>query len=283
MRRLRSFRVVLFAVLVSSLFVVTSAVSAQQSTWDQIHKTGVFRLGVTNSPPWSSLDPQTGKWSGLSVALGQQIADALGVKLKLVQTTWADSEAALQANQIDAIFVRDATPQRALSVDFTLPPMLYYALAVLHTSDVKAATWADLNSSSVHIAVPTGTTMATFVETHLPKAQINQYPTNDATVAAFQSGRDNVAVLFAPPLTMEQKRVGMGQVTVPTPVHFSGSNAAVRMEADKRWRDWLSIALNYYYNSGETEKLYEAYLTSVGIDPATVPPIMKELFPQSSR
>ena len=280
--RLRNARMVFVGVLTLLLFVAASAASAQGSTWEQIHKTGVFRLGVTNSPPWSSLDPQTGKWSGLSVALGQKIADALGVKLKLVQTTWGQSEAALQANQIDAIFIRDATPQRALSVDFTLPPMLYYALAVLHTSDVDASSWASLNSSSVHVAVPSGTTMATFVEDHLPKAKVDQYPTNDATVAAFQSGRDNAAVLFGPPLTMEQMRVGMGQVTVPTPVHYSGSNAAVRLEADKQWRDWLSIALNYYYNSGETEKLYETYLTSVGIDPATVPPIMKELFPQAS-
>lgn len=283
MRRIRSLRTGVLAAVIALLFVGASAASAAQlSTWDQIHKTGVFRLGVTNSPPWSSLNPQTGKWSGLSVALGQEIAKALGVKLQLVQTTWANSEAALQANQIDAIFVRDATPQRALSVDFTLPPMLYYALAALHTSNVNATSWADLNSTSVHVAVPTGTTMAIFVQSHLPKAHIDQYPTNDATVAAFQSGRDNVAVLFGPPLTMEQKRVGMGQVTVPTPVHYSGSNAAVRQETDKRWRDFLSIALNYYYNSGTTETLYEDYLKSIGIDPSTVPPIMKELFPTSS-
>jgi polar amino acid transport system substrate-binding protein len=101
------------------------------STWDAIKKRGSIRLGVIPSEPWYYKDPSSNEWSGLGVALGKQIADEMGVKLDMVETTWGNAVAALQANQIDVLFVLDATPKRALAIDFIFSPLLYYALSVL--------------------------------------------------------------------------------------------------------------------------------------------------------
>ncbi len=263
------------------LALLAAPALAQQSTWQEIEKTHTFTLGVTQSPPWSQQDPQTGKWTGLSVALGKQIAKAMNVKLKLVPVTWSTAVAALKSNKIDAMFVLDPTPERALSVDFTLTPMFYYGLAVLHSKNVKATTWADLNKPSINIGVTLGTSIDTFVTAELPKAHISRYPNNDDTVASFQSGRSNVVAMFAPALTMLQRRVGSGVITVPQPAHFSATAAGVKRQSDPTWLDFLTTTLEYYYNSGETQTLYDQYLKSQGIDPSSVPGIMKASFSAS--
>jgi len=46
------------------------------------------------------------------------------VELETVEVTWGTAVSALQANQIDIMFVLDATPERALAIDFPSQPLL---------------------------------------------------------------------------------------------------------------------------------------------------------------
>jgi ABC-type amino acid transport substrate-binding protein len=71
--------------------------------------------------------PGSGPWSGIGYAMGQQVAKDLGVKLVPVETTWGNSIAAIQANQIDVMFVLDATEERKKGVDFPDAPFFWYA------------------------------------------------------------------------------------------------------------------------------------------------------------
>jgi len=48
----------------------------------------------------------------------------LRVELETVEVTWGTAVSALQANQIDIMFVLDATPERALAIDFPSQPLL---------------------------------------------------------------------------------------------------------------------------------------------------------------
>jgi polar amino acid transport system substrate-binding protein len=69
----------------------------------------------------------------------------------------------------------------------------------------------------------------------------------------------------------------MGTITLPKPVRASPSSVAVRQEADKTWRDWLTHAIGYWYATGRLQQHYEEFLKSRDIDPKSVPPIMREL------
>jgi Bacterial extracellular solute-binding proteins, family 3 len=82
--------------------LMAGAAPAQQSasTWQQIKQRGELRIGVTPGEPWFFKDPASGQWSGIGYRMGQQIAKDLGVKLVPVETTWGNSIAAIQANQI---------------------------------------------------------------------------------------------------------------------------------------------------------------------------------------
>ncbi len=252
--------------------------SAEQSTWEKIQSDKKLRIGVVQAPPWFLKDPATGKWSGFGYSVGKAMAETLGVELVPVEVTWGSAIAALQAGKIDIMYVLDATPQRALAVDFPAQPLLYYALAVLGREDLEMSRWAELNKEGIKISVTQGTTMERYVTKHLPKATILRFPSNGESVAAFQSGRVDAVSLFHPPLIAMQKKMGKGKIVVPKPVRASASSAAVRMETDKRWRDWVNTAISYWYITGESQQWYEDFLREFGLDPATVPAIKKELW-----
>lgn len=265
------------ALMLGALATTLGAASAQEtSTWDAIKERGTLRVGVTQAPPWFYKDPGSSEWTGLGASVGKAMAGELGVEFEPVEVTWGAAVSALQANKIDIMFVLDATPGRAMAIDFPAQPLLYYALAVLAEDDMDISTWEDLNKDGVKIAVTQGTTMDSYVTAHLPNAEILRFPSNGEAVAAFQSKRVNAVSLFHPPLIAMRKKIGRGQIVLPSPVRQSASSAGVRREADKTFRDWVNTAISYYYLTGQTQAWYEEFLTEYGVDPSSVPAIRRE-------
>lgn len=262
--------------LIAALFVTAGAQSQDASTWEAIKERGSLRVGVTQAPPWYYKDPAGTQWTGLGASLGKAMAEVLGVTFEPVEVTWGTAVAALQANKIDIMFVLDATPERAMAVDFPPHALLYYALAVLADDELSISRWEDLNREGIKLAVTQGTTMDRYVTEHLPKAEILRFPSNGEAVAAFQSRRVNAVSLFHPPLIAMRKKIGRGQIVLPAPIRQSASSAGVRREADKTFRDWVNTAITYYYETGQTQQWYEEFLKSFEVDPATVPAIRRE-------
>lgn len=265
----------LLAFAAVSLMQAGSA-AAQESTWDAIQSRGTLRVGVTQAPPWYFKDPAGEEWTGLGASMGKAMAAELGVEFEPVEVTWGTAVPALQSDKIDMMFVLDATPARAMAVDFPAHPMLYYALAVLADDDLAASSWSDFNKSEVKIAVTQGTSMDVYVTGQLTEAEILRFPTNGEAVAAFQSRRVNAVSLFHPPLIAMRKQIGRGQIILPDPIRQSTSSVGLRREADKTFRDWVNTAISYYYETGQTQAWYEEFLAEFGVDPTSVPAIRRE-------
>lgn len=271
----RLFRTLL--ALVTAVTLTTAALAQEKPTWDTILESGKLRMGVTQAPPWYSKNPATGEWdSGLIVSIGKSMAEELEVELEMVEVTWATAIAALQADKIDMMFL-DATPKRAMVVDYPFQPLLYISLAVLANDDLEAEAWSDLNKPEVTVAVPQATSMDAFLTRTIPDADIQRFPDNGAALAAFQSGRVDAVSLFHPPLLAARKKFGSGKIVIPTPAFSSPSSIAVRREADKTFRDWISHTILYYYETGRTQRWYEEFLTEFGLDPKASPVIQREL------
>jgi len=271
----RFFRTVM--ALMAAALISSAAFAQEKSTWDTILESGKLKMGVTQAPPWYSKNPSSGEWdSGLIVSVGKAMAEELEVELEMVEVTWATAIAALQANKIDMMFL-DATPKRAMVVDYPFQPLLYISLAVLARDDLEVEAWADLNTSEVSVAVPQATSMDEFLTRTIPDADIQRFPDNGAALAAFQSGRVDAVSLFHPPLLAARKKFGAGKIVIPTPAFSSPSSIAVRREADKTFRDWVSHTIFYYYETGRTQRWYEEFLTEFGLDPKASPVIQREL------
>ena len=270
-------KLIALTAIIFSITLYTSTANAKNtSTWEMIKSRGEIRIGVTQAPPWFYKKPGSEEWTGLGASVGKQMAKELGVKFKPVEVTWGTAVAALQAKKIDIMFVLDATPKRAMAIDFPSHPFIYYALAVLADDGLKIQTWQDLNKKGMKIAVSQGTTMDTYITKHLTKATILRFPSNGEAIAAFQSRRVQGVSLFSPPLIAMRKKLGRGQIVMPDPVLRTPSSAGVRKENDKTFRDWVNTTISYYYETGQTQVWYEEFLESFDVDPKTVPSIRME-------
>ena len=258
-----------------------AAAQAPASTWERIKSTGELRIGVTQGEPWFFKDLATNEWGGIGHAAGKQVAADLGVKLVTVETTWGNAVAALQAGQFDVMFVLDATPQRAQAVDFPVQPLFYYAQGVLVRDGLTVKRWSDLDKPDITIGVTLGTAPDRDLTARLKQAKIERFTSNDQSVLAFQSGKVHAISLYHPALVMQRKRVNMGKVVIPEPARASTTSAGIRREPDKTFRDWLGLALDFYYVTGATQGWYETFLASRGIDPADAPAVMKEMWGRS--
>jgi polar amino acid transport system substrate-binding protein len=270
-------RSTLAGLTVGAIFSYLPLAAHAEGTLEEAKKRGTLRVGVTQAPPWFSKDPKTGEWaSGVGVAMGKAMAQALGVKFETVEVSWGNSIAALQGNKVDIMFMIDATPERKEAVDFPATPLLYYSLAVLARDDLAVKTWDDLDKAGVRIAVPQASSMDRFLTQHTPKADIQRFPGNAEAIAAFQSGRVDAVCLFHPPLLAARQRLGKGKIVVPTPAEWQPSSAALRKN-DSQFAAWVDKQFAADYASGQTQKWYEAALVDFGLDPKLAPPIMKEM------
>ena len=77
--------------------------------------------GILNEDPYFAKDPRTGEWRGFAVEMARDIAENIGVKLEVVESSWANSILDVQSGKVDLALALTALPKRALSVHFTSP------------------------------------------------------------------------------------------------------------------------------------------------------------------
>src|SRR5690606_15472131 len=112
-------------------------------------------------------------------------AQELEVDWECVETTWGNAIAGLQADQFDFVGGLDATPQRALAIDFADGTLVYYATAILARKDLAVENWSDLNKPDITAGVPMGTAADRALTQMLDQAEFLRSKGNPEAVAAF--------------------------------------------------------------------------------------------------
>ncbi len=263
-------------------FAQRDSAVAGASTWDAILKRGVLRVGGPLGEPYYYRDITSGKtgddqWIGIGPSLGRLIAEAMGVKVTFVETSSATAPAGLQADQFDVVFAFDMTPKRALAIDFLPTQWFWYPLGVLVRDGVKVVKWQDLNRPDIRIGVNLGATSDTFATKNLSKAQISRFGKADENIAAFQAGRTDAVMLVATGTDLYARTLKKGVSIVPKPTIWFAANSGIRLEKDTRWRDYLTLCAQYYYNTGTITEIYHDFVRQRGLNPADLSPIVREV------
>lgn len=228
-----------------------AAQSSGESTWDRVMRTKKLRTGgVATGAPWTMKDITTGEWNGHFYHIAKAMADDMNVELEMVETQWGNAIMDLQANKIDIMFGMNLTPTRALAVDFT-DTVYDSALVVIGRHGFEATTWQDMNNPDVRIAVDVGTAHDHIVSRVCPDANISRLKSLDEASMTLRSGRADVQCLFWMGALRAVKRdPEIGRVIVPQPQFGATSNACVRREADKTFRDFANAWITYSRNMG---------------------------------
>lgn len=266
------------ALALSSFETAGQEQKPSRSMLEQIRGRGELRIGTPSGEPWFFRDERSGEWKGIGWGVGVALAKELGVKPVAVETTWGTAVAGLQAGQFDVLFAMDATPQRALAIDFPVQPMFYYAQGVLLRDGLSARTWADLDKPDVRIGVVLGTSPDRDISVRLANARIERFPNADEAATALAANRVDAISLFHPALVILRNHLKRGTIQLPEPVRASATSAGVRRDVDTSWRDWLGHGIAYLYETGATQKIYEEFLAFRGIAVKDAPAIMRELW-----
>lgn len=264
------------ALAAAAMAFVTAAPVHAQTSLETVTERGTLRVGMAAADPWFYKDPMSEEWVGVGVQLGQAMAEDLGVTFEPVETTWANSVAAIQAGQIDLMFVLDATDQRKEAIDFPDHPLFYYAMGALIQDGMDVAVWEDLNKEGTTVGVTLGTTVDKLLTEKLPNAKIERFASNDEAVAAFASKRVDAVSQFHPALIVQVSRIGTGSVVLPEEIYAVPTSVGLPKAADSSFKDWVNAFITKAYDEGTTKSIFETYIATKGIDPTSVPGLIKE-------
>jgi polar amino acid transport system substrate-binding protein len=261
------------AALTSALATPASAQAGSDNTLDNIRVAKVLRIAVLPGElPYFNKDLAAGTWSGMCIDMANDIAKLLDVKLEFTESTYGNSILDLQSNKIDLGFALNPTPQRALVVDFT-HPVFPHPFGAMLRKGLEAKTWADINKPEVKIAVDVGSANETVARRFAPNATITSLKTRDDVMLQMASGRvDCVVNALVLGLTAIAKNPNLGSYKIlQSPSVAIPSAMAVRRESDKRWRDFLSVWVDYTRGIGQMREWFVKGMSQSGVKPEDVP------------
>ncbi len=261
------------AALTSVLATPASAQAGSDNTLDNIRVAKVLRIAVLPGElPYFNKDLAAGTWSGMCIDMANDIAKLLDVKLEFTESTYGNSILDLQSNKIDLGFALNPTPQRALVVDFT-HLVFPHPFGAMLRKGLEAKTWADINQPDVKIAVDVGSANETVARRFAPNATITSLKTRDDVMLQMASGRvDCVVNALVLGLTAIAKNPNLGSYKIlQSPSVAIPSSMAVRRESDKRWRDFLSVWVDYTRGIGQMREWFVKGMSQSGVKPEDVP------------
>ena len=261
------------AALTSALASPAAAQAQADNTLDRIRADKVLRIAVLPGElPYFNKDLASGTWSGMCIEMANDIAKLLDVKLEYTESTYGNSILDLQSNKIDLGFALNPPPQRALVVDFC-GAVFHHPFGAMLKKGLEAKTWADINKPDVRIAVDVGSANEAVARRFAPNATIKSLKSRDEVMLEMSSGRvDCVVNALVLGLTAIAKNPNLGSYKIlQTPSVAIPSSMAVRRESDKRWRDFLSVWVDYNRGIGQMREWFVKGLALSGVKPEDVP------------
>lgn len=159
-----------------------------KSALDEILEKGVVRVGFAVWPPFSYVDKATGQYAGIYRDVGEELAEALGVKAEYIEDSTATLIAGLQGGKFDVTLQLAVTLSRAKAVGFT-NPLLKYQASLLVKNDSPIKKWQEANDPKYTIAVSKGSNTALYVEKMFPKANELDVKETPQGILAIKAGR----------------------------------------------------------------------------------------------
>lgn len=245
-----------------------------QGTIDQIRDRGVLRVaGIPTEAPYFVRDIRTGEWSGFVVDMAADMAETLGVNLEMVESSWANSILDIQSGRVDLAFALTALPTRALSIYFSEPTYFNSFVIVSPNEELANASWADLNSPDVTIAVDTGSAQDNIARAYLPRANMLRFQTRDEAVIAVATGRADALInTVLNSMVMRSRNPAIGDVYVPEPRLSSPSVIGVNYAADEQFKTFVSAWANYNRQMGNNQTWIVGGMAPFGITMDDLPP-----------
>jgi polar amino acid transport system substrate-binding protein len=231
--------------------------NAADSQLDKVVKAGTLRVAVLpDFPPWAVQKPD-GSFEGYEIDIAHELADSLGVKLKLVSTSGDSRLPLLKSNRVDVnISAWTATNKRAQTAGFTIPYDAHGA-GVLFKKGVHISSYQDIAGKS--IAVARGSTNDTIVTKDFPTAKVVRFDAIADVISAVKTGKVDAAVESSYTVGQAAKQDPALQAISDPPLDPQLVSMGV-LPSDQVWINYLDTFIRNLIASGEDNKLHEKWL-----------------------
>ena len=247
----------IFVLTILAAILASSAIAKNQSRLHKILEAGELRVGTTGDwNPMTVRDPTTNNYKGFDIAVMNELAKDMGVKLKFVPTEWKTLINGIMADKYDISTSASVTPQRIRTVGFTKS---YYQVSTvpltLKTNLGQFKDWDDIDKPSVTVAVTLGTSQEQQVKKFFPKAKIRSIEAPARDFHEVLAGRAQISVtsnLEASLLIQAHSQLAVVPVSEPrTPADL----AFIVAQDDQVWLNFLNQWITIKQNRGFFDRL----------------------------
>ena len=263
----------------SMIFVMSGIVSFAAlaadpvSAWTEIMAKKKFTACVVPAyQPYSAKDAG-GNWSGFAIEMAKDVAKSMRVDVELIETSFKTVVLDIQSGKCNAFFGFNATPERALAIDFA-GPLYTLGFAALDRDGWKSkgSLWSDLNDPAIRVCYAVGNSSEQQIKRFAPKSTQIALPKADDCVLALTAGRadryiDGVMGIMG----ARAKNSQLGALHLMTPNYALPSYAGVRLD-DGRFQKFLQKWVEYNRGNGNITYWLTSSMESIGIKPDSIPP-----------
>jgi cyclohexadienyl dehydratase len=247
------------------LFLLSSCATVsknQYSLLDKIKERGVLVVGMTGDyAPFSHQDKKTKDFEGIDVVLANDLANSLGVKLRLYKTSWRSLVPDLKAGKYDvALSGISKNLKRQQDGMFSTGYVRYGKQPIARCAEVKRySSIKKINKPSVRVVVNPGGSNDKFAHTNLSKANIRVFKDNRDIFKEIIAGRADVMVTDSIEVAY-QSHLNKGVLCPATEKTFTNSEIAVYMQRDVFLKEYVNTWLHLLFIKGDLERIKSQFI-----------------------
>ncbi len=225
--------------------------------FDDIIARGVLRVGTTGD--YKPFSARIGKaFVGLDIDLAVALAQAMGVRLQFVPTSWPTLMEDFGADAFDvALGGVSVTAERQRQALFSLPYLRDGKTPIARCEhQARYATLAQIDQPGVRLIVNPGGTNERYARVHAPHAQLIVYPDNVTIFAQLAAGAADVMMTDAIEARLQQ-RLHPSLCAVHPEVPFDVSEKAILLPCDPEFKAYVD---QWLQARGDVQKDLERWL-----------------------
>ena len=244
----------------------------KEPAYERVIRTNTLRCGYALWEPGMSMDPMTGKLTGIYYDFLEAIGQHTGLKMEWVgEIGWGDYPTALNSGRIDVMSF-GAWPKANLAREILFSEPTYYLpiYAYVREGDTRFDHTAEkINSSSVVISTMDFGLSSEFARTRFPKAKTFSVPENSAAsilLLNVAAGKADVTFTDAwhGDAYMKANPGKLRIVPLEHPLRLFGHTIPVA-KGEQSLLALINAATNEIIDSGESEAIIRKYEPTSGV------------------
>ncbi len=241
----------------------------RENLWSDVQERGTLRVGVAEAPPLLMRDPKTGEWSGYFLDVMHGFAASIDVEIEVVETTWGNMVAGLQAGKWDISTALNRKPQRALAVNYSIPIWSYEIGLLYDKRNPKISddmvSLSDFDKDGITIAVMQGAAGDLSISPIVENAKIIRLDGANEGRLAIVSKRADVFATDSDihRITILQNPDWAAQILPSPAIAKQGIAFGLRKSVPLEDIQVLDIYLEEQVATGNVQRLYEAAVASM--------------------